>query len=111
MNHSPNTMQNTANIYETVQGLTPYATPHNLSYQTTSTGDMGYLYPHFYLPCLPGDKIELDAQIVMRLQPHMAPLMHEIETKVTWFFVPNRILWRGDKRWNAWETWITGELS
>lgn len=103
-------MQNTANIYETVQGLTPYSTPHNLSYQTTSTGDMGYLYPHFYLPCLPGDKIELDAQIVMRLQPHMAPLMHEIETKVTWFFVPNRLLWRGEKRWNAWETWITGAV-
>ena len=58
MQYSDSSMINNANIYETVQGLTPYATPHNMSYQTTGTGDMGILYPQFYLPCLPGDKLQ-----------------------------------------------------
>ena len=109
-NYSESGMIGTAGIYETVQGLTPYATPHNLSYQTTGTGDMGLLYPAFYLPTLPGDKVQLNAQMVIRLQPHLAPLMHEIDAKVTYFFVPNRLLWKGDKWYNKWETWITGQL-
>ena len=109
-NYSNSNMIGNANIYETVQGLTPYSTPHNLSYQTTGTGDMGLLYPHFYMTCLPGDKVSLNAEMVVRLQPHLAPLMHEIHAKVTYFFVPHRLMWRGDKRWNAWETWITGAV-
>ena len=103
-------MINNANIYETVQGLTPYSTPHNLSYQVTGTGDMGILYPAFYMPTLPGDKVSLNAEMVIRLQPHLAPLMHEITAKVTYFFVPNRLLWKGDKWYNMWETWLTGAV-
>lgn len=103
-------MIDNANIYETVQGLTPYATPHNLNYQVTGTGDMGILYPQFYMPCIPGDKVQLNAELVMRLQPHLAPLMHEITAKITYFFVPYRLLWKGDKWYNNWETWITGAV-
>lgn len=109
-NYSNSNMIGNANIYETVQGLTPYSTPHNLSYQTTGTGDMGLLYPHFYMTCLPGDKVSLNAEMVVRLQPHLAPLMHEIHAKVTYFFVPHRLMWKGDKWYNKWETWITGAV-
>ena len=109
-NYSRSEMIGNANIYETVQGLTPYSTPHNLSYQTTGTGDMGILYPCFYMPTLPGDKVSLNAEMVIRLQPHLAPLMHEITAKVTYFFVPNRLLWKGDKWYNMWETWLTGAV-
>ena len=103
-------MIDNANIYETVAGLTPYSTPHNLNYQVTGTGDMGILYPQFYMPCIPGDKVQLNAELVMRLQPHLAPLMHEITAKITYFFVPNRLLWKGDKWYNKWETWLTGAV-
>ena len=97
-NYSNSDMVGAAQIYETVQGLTPYSTPHNLSYQTTGTGDMGILYPMYYQMCQPGDKLELNATINLRMQPHLAPLMHEVEAKVMYFFVPHRLIWRGDKR-------------
>ena len=103
-------MVNNANSYEYVQGLAPYHTPHNMSYQTTTTMDMGILYPNFYQICYPGDKCKLDAEAVVRFNPQVAPLMHEITAKVFWFFVPNRLLWRGDKWWNFWETFITGAV-
>lgn len=105
-----NRMVQNSEPYQYVQGLAPYTTPHNMSYQTTSTMDMGILYPNFYQICYPGDKCKLDAEAVIRFNPQLAPLMHEITAKVMWFFTPNRILWKGDKTWNFWETYITGSV-
>lgn len=103
-------MIKTANIYNYVNGLTPVKTPHNLSYQTTTTMDMGYFYPNFYKMCIPGDKINLANENVVIMNPQLAPLMHEIKVTTRWFFVPLRLLWRGDKWYNEFEVYITGSI-
>lgn len=103
-------MIKTAQVYDYVNGLTPRRTPHNLSYQTTFTGELGEIYPNYWEMCNPGDKVTLDVENLIRINPQLAPLMHQIEVKVRWFFVPLRLLWRGEKWYNKWEVWVTGAV-
>lgn len=98
----------TQNVYEYVNGLAPIKTPHNLSYQVTGTGDMGIVYPHYHQLLYPGDKVEIGAEALVRFNPQLAPLMHEIRGKIMYFAVPIRLLWEGTLKHNKFETWVTG---
>ena len=51
---------------------------------------------------VPGDTFKVANQVVIRFQPLVAPIMHEINVYVHYFFVPYRILW------DDWEDFITG---
>ena len=50
----------------------------------------------------PGDIFKIGNQSVIRMQPLVAPVLHEINAYVHYFFVPYRLLWGG------WEDFITG---
>lgn len=63
---------------------------------------MGFLYPTLALECYPGDFFNITTKHVVRLQPMLAPIMHQINITHHFFFVPYRIL---DKNW---EDFITG---
>jgi hypothetical protein len=52
--------------------------------------------------CIPGDIWRIANEIVLRMNPLVAPIMHEINCYVHYFFVPFRILWE------QWEKFITG---
>ena len=56
----------------------------------------------FYDRCLPGDIFKIGNQSVIRMQPLVAPVLHEINAYVHYFFVPYRILW------DDWEDFISG---
>lgn len=64
--------------------------------------DWGYLYPVFYEEASPGDTFRLSQQLVAKMMPTIAPIQHEINAFVHYYFVPYRIL---D---DDWETIITG---
>lgn len=49
----------------------------------------------------PGDKFKIGTEMVVRMQPLVAPVMHEIHATVH-YFCSNRLLW------NNWEDFITG---
>ena len=66
------------------------------------TADMGYLYPIMCDEVVPGDKFEIGNEIVIRFQPLVAPVLHEINAYVHYYFVPYRLL---D---DTWEDFITG---
>ena len=63
---------------------------------------MGQLIPVMCDEVVPGDIFEMANQIVIRFQPLVAPIMHEVNAYVHYFFVPYRLLW------DDWEDFITG---
>jgi hypothetical protein len=74
----------------------------DLSYAQTGTYDMGNLYPVLLQEIVPGDRFRVKSEIFMRLAPLVAPILHDINVYLHYFFVPNRIVWEN------WEDFITG---
>lgn len=90
------------NNFESLAALSPQHSVHDLSHEFKFTGDMGQLIPVMCDEVVPGDSIKLGNQMVIRFAPTIAPIMHEINAFVHYFFVPYRILW------DLWESFITG---
>ena len=88
--------------FQTVQSLHPGRSVFNLSYDKKFTCDMGQLIPVMCDEVVPGDYFKIGNQCVVRFQPLVAPIMHEVTMTVHYFFVPYRILWE------EWEKFITG---
>ena len=74
----------------------------DLSYRKTLTCDMGQLIPIVCDEMVPGDLFEIGNEIVVRYQPLVAPILHEVNVYSHYYFVPYRLLW------NQWEEFITG---
>lgn len=88
--------------FQYVGGLKPSRSVFDLSYEKKFTCDMGQLIPIVCDEMIPGDTFKFGNDIIIRFQPLVAPIMHEINVYVHYFFVPNRILWED------WEDFITG---
>lgn len=74
---------------------------HNLSYYNLMTCDMGRLCPIGLVEALPGDTFQHHTNVVIRVSPLAAPVMHSVTARVHHFFVPHRLVWDG------WEDFIT----
>lgn len=70
----------------------------DLSHDVKFSCDMGKLIPTMCLDCIPGDKVDLGAEMLTRFSPMLAPTMHRFDASAHYFFVPKRILWPG---WEA----------
>ncbi len=55
--------------------------------------DSGYLVPIECQEVLPGDIVEMNANMLARLAPVVTPIMDNIFLDTQWFFVPSRLLW------------------
>lgn len=88
--------------FETVQALRPSRVAFNLSYEKKLTCDMGQLIPILAEEVVPGDTWKIGVEVVVRFMPMVAPVLHEINCFVHYFFVPFRLL---DANWEA---FITG---
>lgn len=89
-------------VYRQVGSVSPARSVFNLSHSKMGTCDMGELIPVLYMDCSPGDIIKMGAQLLLRMNPMVAPIMHEINAYIHVFFVPYRLLW------SSWEDYITG---
>lgn len=90
------------NVYNSVKSNRPGRSVFNLSYDKKFDGDMGYLYPVMCDEVVPGDVVRVGNQTVIRFQPLVAPIMHEINVYAHYYFVPYRLL---D---DDWEEFISG---
>ena len=90
--------------YNKVKTLKPARNLFDLSHEWLATGDMGKLYPCCYMEMSPGDTFHIWQQIVTRMMPLNAPILHEIFLYTHFFFVPYRILWE------EWTDFITGTV-
>ncbi len=74
----------------------------NLSNFHNCTFKMGVLYPTNLMEVLPGDTVQLNSSVFMRIAPMVAPIMHPVHMFMHHFFVPTRLLW------DKFESFITG---
>ena len=74
----------------------------NLSHERKMSFNMGSLVPMYLQDVVPGDRFKVRSEVLMRLAPMLAPVMHRVNVFVHFFFVPNRLVW------NNWEDFITG---
>jgi len=74
----------------------------DLSHEVKGVNDMGNLIPIYYEDVIPGDRFNIKANVVIRFNPMVSPLLHAVKMKVYYFFVPYRLVW------DEWETFITG---
>ena len=88
--------------FQSVMPNRPGMSVFDLSYMKTFTCDMGQLIPVMCDEVVPGDIFTIGNQSIIRFQPMVAPILHEINAYVHYFFVPYRILW------DKWEDFITG---
>lgn len=91
------------NIFNTIAINKPRGNWFDLTHDVKLSLNMGELVPIFVMDCVPGDKVKISAENVMRLAPMIAPLMHRVNVFCHYWFVPNRILW------SKWEQFITGD--
>lgn len=98
-------------VFQYTGGLTPKRSKFNLSHDKKFTCDMGQLIPVMAIEAVPGDVFNLSVQSVLRFQPLVAPILHEVNVFYHSFFVPYRILWLRDNDnpdyGSEWEAFIT----
>lgn len=78
--------------FQSVRALRPGRSIFDLSYQKKFTCDMGKLIPIMCDEVVPGDLWEIANELVVRCLALVAPVMHEVNVFVHYFFVPYRIL-------------------
>lgn len=91
-----------AKVFNNVGNLHPGRSVFDLSYRKKMTCDMGQLIPIMCDEMVPGDNFSIGTETVIRFQPLVAPILHEVNAYVHYFFVPYRLLW------DQWEEFITG---
>lgn len=80
----------------------PKSNVFNLTHERKFSMKMGNLVPVLCEEVIPGDKFRINTEMLMRMAPMIAPIMHRVDIKTEFFFVPNRLIW------NEWEDFITG---
>lgn len=74
----------------------------DLTHEKTLSCDMGKLVPIMCLESFPGDEFAAKTDILLRLAPMLAPMMHRVNVYTHYMFVPSRTLMAD------WEKFITG---
>ena len=80
----------------------PKKNKFDLSRDVKMTGNIGNLYPAFIQDVIPGDSFRVSTQQMIRFSPLLAPMMHNVNFKLDYFFVPYRLIW------DEWKDFITG---
>lgn len=74
----------------------------DLSFMHSLSLDMGNLVPIAAIDVLPGDSFNVAAQMLARVSPLAKPVMHPVDVRMHYWYVPNRIIWED------WEDFIVG---
>ncbi len=93
-------MKNT--VFDSVELERPKYSAFDLSREQKLSCKMGELIPTYCEEIVPGDMFRAKSEILVRMAPMLAPVMHRVNVFMHYFFVPNRIVW------NQWEDFITG---
>ena len=91
--------------FEKIRIKKPQSSVFDLSHERKMTMNMAELTPILCQEVLPGDRFKVNVEMLVRLQPMLAPIMHRVNIYTHFFFVPNRLIW------NQWEDYITGKYA
>ncbi|AXH73603.1 MAG: major capsid protein [Microviridae sp.] len=89
------------NALNSIKVAAPATNAFDLSHDVKLSMQMGVLVPVLAMECIPGDRVRLGCENLVRLAPMVAPMMHRVDVRVEYFFCPNRLIWEN------WETWIS----
>lgn len=89
-------------LFDSISIRRPKKNVFDLSHERKFSMSMGDLVPIFCEDVVPGDTFKMNSEILMRLAPMVAPVMHRVNVYTHFFFVPNRLIW------DEWEDFITG---
>lgn len=90
------------NIFRNVPKANLPRTRFNMNHGVKFDARFGVAYPFFVEDVIAGDTWSIAAQHFARLNPTIAPVMHEFDVRFHFFFVPTRLVWED------FEDWITG---
>ena len=85
-------MNKRGDVFNNEKGRAPGHSGFDLSHEKKFTCDMGQIIPILATVALPGDVFQLDNSCVIRFQPMVAPILHQVDVETFYFFVPFRIL-------------------
>lgn len=88
--------------FSSVKLNAPQRSTFDLSHEVRLSTKMGKLTPIFMSETLPNDTFYGSTEVLVKMAPMLAPIMHRVNMYVHYFFVPNRLLWED------WEEFITG---
>lgn len=86
-----------ANIFQETQDIKVDYSTFDLGHQRKFTFNAGWLTPSFMQECIPGDNWEINTNQLLRMQPLLAPVMHEVNLTTHFWFVPMRLVWDQNK--------------
>lgn len=89
-------------IFSQIAAKRPPRNTFDLSHEVKLSCNMGELIPFLCQEVLPGDVMKINTQSMIRFAPMVSPVMHRIDARFYYFFVPNRLIW------DDWETFATG---
>jgi len=90
------------NIFNQIQINKPKSNKFDLSHEKKLSLDMAKLVPIYLEEIVPGDRFQVSSEILLRMAPMLAPIMHRVNVYTHYFFVPNRLVW------DNWKDFITG---
>lgn len=108
------------NHFEQTPLKIPSKNVFNLSHDVKGTFKFDYLYPFLCQEVYPGSTFNCRSELFVRSMPLITPILHHVDAKLYFFFVPNRLIWKGTKdivsrangevrtERDSWQTFITG---
>lgn len=94
-------------VFDSVPVKKPAKNVFNLSHDVKSSYNFDKIYPFLCRSIYPGDTFNCRAEVFLRAMPLKAPVMHNVDMRLYFFFVPNRLLWNENKK-RDWKVFITG---
>ena len=86
-----------ARIFDSISVRKPKRNAFNLSHENKLSFNMGDLVPILCQEVIPGDTFKVQASLMLRLAPMIAPVMHKVNVFTYFFFVPYRLIWDESK--------------
>jgi len=80
----------------------------DLSHEHKTTFNMGEVIPIGLIEAMPNDRFNLGANVILRMQPLVSPILHGVKLKIQAWFVANRLLMDQNADGISWEEFITG---
>lgn len=93
---------NPLNVFKHILVKRPKRSTFNLSHDVKLTTEFANLTPFLCEEVVPGDTWKVDSNVLLRVMPLIAPVMHEINIFVHYYYVPYRLVW------DEFEDFITG---
>lgn len=81
------------NPFGSVKLAAPKVNKFDLTHTRKFSCNLGQMIPVLCRDVVPGDRIRLSTELLIRFAPMLAPVMHMIDCRLHAFYVPTRIMW------------------